>query len=397
MFSKEKLSEIYNNEQVLMVLISRLYFNKQGIEEVQAFIDTATINWSLFYRLIKDHQVRSFIYTVVKTNNLKVDGAFLEKLKIDSVKINITNLHQLRSLTKLLDDFKNLGITVIPYKGVLFGTRYYQSCSMREGSDIDLLVDKSSVKQIRKYFHDQHYIVNEDIPDEYLNYMLLFYRDISFKTHADALNISCTIEIQWRLVDGFVGNYANFEVFAKHLEDVGIGGYKLQGLNATYDFICTISNHFFKEHFNRFKYVIDTACFLSEKNNEIDKDIIAGVVKKYQFTNFFNGSVQCLENLLGIKYDEVITDNRDYQILLNDVVSYPVKKNKKNDEIIFALQDNVINKLILIFRRLTYFILPSYNDIVDPRRRSLFLPALFVIKPVRLLYKYFDKHSFEGK
>ncbi|MDR3697517.1 nucleotidyltransferase family protein [Mucilaginibacter sp.] len=397
MFSKEKLCEIYNNEQVLMVLLSRLYFDKCTGKEVQDFIDGSNINWEFFRRLIKVHQVRPFIYHIIKSNALNADGLFLEKLKKDAVKVSIINLHQLRFLNGLLRELKHLGVKVIPYKGVLFGSRYYQSHSHRESSDVDLFVDKNDVKKIRAYFRSRHYIANEDVPDDYLNYMILFYRDISFKTPVDALNVSCTIEIQWKLVDGFVGKYADFDFFGNHLEDFDIGGNKLSGLTATHEFMCIISNHFYKEHFNRFKYVIDTACFLSKKDNEIDKAAIACLVKEYRFKNFFNGSVQCLEELLGIKYSDVNPRGESGQIILNNAISYPVKRNEKNDRIVFDLQDNYANKLILMLRRLLYFILPNYNDIVAFNRSALFLPVLFILKPIRLLSKYFDKHNIEDK
>lgn len=374
-----------------MVLISRLHFDKGTAAEVQKFIDGADVNWERFRRMIKAHQVRPFIYQLIKANGLRVPPPFLRALQNEVFKTGAAGLHQLRYLKSVIQDLGDLGIKVIPYKGVLFGARYYKSSTLRESTDIDLFVDKADVKEIRSYFHRHGYMVKEDVPDDFLNYFLLFYRDISFKTPPDALDISCTVEIQWRLVDGFVGNYAGFDFFSKHLEDVDAGGSKIPGLSTTDDFLCVISNHFFKEHLNRFKYVVDIACLLSLKQAEIDKAVVAEMVRRYRFSNFFNDSVQCIDDLLGVKYTGGDKCSRHYATILNNAVTYPVGRNKKNDRVVFDLQNSFADKMLLIARRLLYFMSPNYNDIAAFKGSALFLPFLFIAKPVRLVLNSFSK------
>lgn len=396
MLSKEELSRAYTPEQVLLVLLSRLYFGNEEAGDVQAFIDANRVDTELFYKLLKAHQVRPFVYHILKSNKLTVDNALLRILQRDTFRISASNLEQHNFLNHLLDDLAKKGVLVIPYKGVALASRYYESLSMREGSDIDLFTGKNSVRTIRQYFHDTGLVPNEDVPDGFLNYLLFFYRDISFKAPYRGLQRDYTVEIQWKLIDGFVGKYPDFEWFSKHLRNGSSAERSWPGLEVTFDFICLISNHFFKEHLNRFKYLVDIGCVLATHGDKMDRAAVAAVVEKYHYRNFFNEAVQCLDEILGIKYDETTMAATSSKILQDNLLSYPVKKSEKNDYVIFALQESFLRKVILLMRRCKYYILPNYNDISAFKMDAAFLPLLFLIKPFRLLRKHRIKRAATG-
>jgi hypothetical protein len=387
MLPPEKLTKQFIPEQVLLVLLARLYFKRADTATVQLFIDNARINWDLFYNLIKSHQVRPFVYSVITSHRLSTAPEFIAALKAQTQKISLACMHQLRYTQHLQQEAAALGICLIPYKGVVSGNRYYGDIHRRESTDIDFLVNKDDVEAIRKYLYEQHYTPQTDVPDDYISYMKLFHKDISFRTPPDALQISCSVEIQWRLVDRFDGRYPAYSFFADHLTDVAIGSKTIRALDPTYDFICVCSNHVFKEHFNKFKYVLDIACMIAQSNGEIDRQTVANVIENYRLTKFFNRSFGVLYDLLGIAYDNPPVENTNDEEALNDALAFPLKRKLNRDQTIYDLQTGTKDKIKLTATRLLFLVLPNYTDIATFRLPFKGLPLLIVARLFRLLFK----------
>jgi hypothetical protein len=397
MLSTQQLQKIYNSEKVLMVLISRLYFETEDAGQVQNFIDQAGIDWDLLYKITRVHDVRSFIYHIISTRKLKVDADFEARLKKDSLSIGFQNLHQLNFAKELLNDLASRGIKAIPYKGVNFGSKYYESIFIRESSDVDLLVDRNSAKQIRKYFHDHHFLAKSDIPDGYLNYVLFLFRELTFKTPKDKLNINCSVEIQWRLMEPYVGRYVSFSYFEKQLDDNTVDAFK--GLNATNDMICMASHHFIKEPLIRFKYVIDAACLLKTGGKAVDHEVITKLLKKYDYQNLYGAALYTINDLLGIEVGAVHLSPtyRNNEILLNSCLAFPtVKKLSPYNKPILKLiwdQHNLKGKADMAMRMLLHSFLPSLNDFKALNLPPFLLPLVVILRPFRLFYSRIVKNS----
>ena len=387
MLSIPQLQQLYSTEKVALVLLSRLYFGTESIEQVQNYMDSSTIDWTLLYKISRAHHVRSFIYHTITTRKLKVDADFEARLKQDAIDISLQNLHQLHFTKQLLSDFSASSIKVIPYKGVNFGQKYYESVAIRESSDIDLLVDRKSVKQIRAYFHDREFLAKDDVPDGYLKYALLFFKELVFKTNKDKANINCSVEVQWRLIDPYIGKFVDFRYFEQ--QAANSTGNTVSNLTATNDMICLASHHFIREPLTRFKYVIDAACLLQKAGATIDHQLIMALLKTYNYQNFYGVALQTIYDLLGIGLDNATLNATEQSkvVLLNSSLAFPpVKKisplNSPNLKLIWN-QHNLRGKATLGLRMLAYSFLPSAYDINELKLPAYLLPLIVVLRPFR--------------
>jgi hypothetical protein len=389
MLDTQQLKLIYNNEQILLVLLTRLYFLTAERAEAENFIADNTINWQIFQQILRSHNMRSFIYGVVVNHQLKLDEKLELNLKKRYSGNRLKNFKQIKAANQLIDAFKQRGIIIVPYKGAIFAQCYYTDVALRESSDIDFLISKRDIKTVEDYFISQQYEARSTVPRPYLNYYSKFFKDIVYYNEKV---IAASIEMHWRLVDRYAGNYPVYDFFAPHLTTVPVGGLTIDKLSPTYDFLAVASNHFVKDMGIKFKYVVDIACIISRERDLLDLDVIIGCARRYGFEKKLGVGLQLVDDLLGIE----LIGHRQQPLpneLLKTPLQYPIHLTRLyiNEPAFLKrsliLQDNVWNKCKFMLRCFLYAFLPTYADINKLKMPIYFLPVLIIIRPFRLIYQ----------
>ena len=389
MLDTQQLKSIYNNEQVLLVLLTRLYFSTAEPSYAEDFIANNSINWQLFQQILRAHGMRSFIYGVVVNHQLKLDEKLELNLKKRYSNNRLKNFNQIKATVELVNEFKLKGIIAIPYKGAVFAQCYYTDVALRESSDIDFMISKRDVKAVEDYFISEQYEARTTVPRPYLNYYSNFFKDIVY--YKEAL-VPASIEMHWRLVDRYAGNYPVYEFFASHLINAPVGGLTVDKLSPTYDFLAVASNHFVKDMGIKFKYMVDMACMIKQEREELDLDVIIECARQYGFENKLGVGLQLVDELLGIQ----LIGHRQQALLpelLKTPLQYPIHLTRLyiNEPAFLKrsllLQDNTWNKIKFIIRCFLYAFLPTYADINESKLPVYFLPVLIVTRPLRLIYQ----------
>lgn len=392
MFSVLDLQQKYSNEKTLIILISRLYFKTEQKQVVVDFLKNEPIDWDLFYKICAAHSLRAFLFYSIKNEDLALPGAIIEKIKKHAVFISINSLHQMGVLAKLLKEFETIKETVIPYKGVTFAASYYDNLALRESTDIDLLVPINSVQKLRTYFHEQKYVAKTDVPNRYLTHFIKYFKEVTFKTPKDSLQVNCTVELQWRLLGKFVGDFENYEFFAPHLQDFNFKGLALKNLSPTYDLICIASNHLVKEPLFSFKYLIDLASIVHKSGAEIDVATVEKTMHKFGYNQIFLAGMGVCNDLLGINLEEWESAKVKNDFLLESVIAYPSLKGEQ--KLSFKVIKTLNNYDLSFWRRfkrkcviIKYFFLPSIEDLNGVNAAKYSVLFLFITRPFRLLNK----------
>jgi hypothetical protein len=382
MLSLGYLNRTFNPETVLMIIISRLYFNKADKNQVQDFINLNQINWKAFYELISAHSVRPFIYHLILKTKLTTDKDFEQRLRTDVLPLNIRSLHQRQQIDYLVDNLNELNIKVVPYKGVTFGDTYYESAALRESTDIDLLVSKSDIPQIAKYLIHENY-KSQKLSGALMKYQLANGRDIIFETPVSPIGISCKVELQWALLKKHTGKFPNSSFFINQTKKVNG---RIQ-LNPTYDFLALVSHHFLKDLLTKFKYVVDTACLLHVKGAEIDTELVTQIINTHAYSKLFTTSLSAVNDLLGINTPGFEITAIVNNTLVSSSVMYPIL-TKINDlehtKLFISLQNNNWQKFRTILR-LSSVMLPNSKEVNDHSTPSYLFPLQFLIRPIRVV------------
>lgn len=390
MLNTQQLKAIYGNEQVLLLLLSRLYFSSVTKSAVEEFIAAHEINWYLLRRITNAHSIGSFIYHTIASHQIDVDSDFETQLKQRYNANRLKNFGQIQAAGNLIAKFKERSITIIPYKGAVFSHAYYGDIALRESSDIDFLISRDDLVAVEDYFIEGNYNPRTTVPRPYLGYYRTFYKDIVY--HRPDVALSASIEMHWRLMDRFSGKYPSYDFFSPHLVSHQTGGLHIDRLSPTYDLLAVVSNHFVKDMGIKFKYLIDLACLINKEKSALDVAVIISCAKRYGFEKKLMTGLGLLKEFLDI---ELIEDNLTVlpEQILKTPLEFPVHlprlyiNEPKFIRRSLQLQDNSLNRLKFILRCFCYGFLPTYEDINQFKLPVYFLPLLIIARPFRLLYQ----------
>lgn len=392
MLNTQQLKAIYGNEQVLLLLISRLYFSSVPKSAVEEFIAVHEINWHLLRRITNAHSIGSFIYHTITSHQIDVDRDFEAQLKQRYAANRLKNFGQIQAATGLIRKFKERGITIIPYKGAVFSHAYYGDVALRESSDIDFLISKNDLEAVEDYFIEENYSPRTSVPRPYLRYHRVFYKDIVY--YRKDIALSASIEMHWRLVDRFSGNYPSYDFFSPHLVSLKTGGLNIDKLSPTYDFLAVVSNHFVKDMGIKFKYMIDIACLINKERASLDIDTIVSCAKRYGFEKkLMTGlelvkkflDIELIENDLAVLPEQILKTPLEFPVHLPRLYINEPKFIRRS----LQLQDNLLNRVKFTARCFLYIFLPTPLDIDQFKLPAYFLPLFVLTRPFRLLYQVF--------
>jgi hypothetical protein len=388
MLSLKELKAHYNNEQIVLVLLARTYFDELHKPDTIAFIADNTINWPYLMKITRAHGLRSFAYYVITHHQIVVDSVFLSKLKLHYEHTRMQNLRLAVQTSRLISAFKEKGITVIPYKGVLFAQNYYADIAIRESSDIDFLVEPRHVNQIENYFIDNGYTAKISVPKSFLSYYKRFFKDIVYVTPGPANKVS--VEIHWRLMERFSGAYPQFDFLLPHLKPSLIGAVAVTRLSPTYDLLAVASNHFVKDMSVKFKYLVDMAALIHKEKESLDETVIFKTANEYGFRNKMEMGLSLLNDLLGVTLLHNPKRRYNASKYIKIPLAFPLHLPRlyiNEPEFIkrsMHLQDTFWLKIKLAFKLLLYVFLPTFEDINQSKLPAYLLPLLIISRPFRL-------------
>ncbi|HEY9000076.1 MAG TPA: nucleotidyltransferase family protein [Mucilaginibacter sp.] len=388
MITLNEIADIYSNEQLFLLLISRVYFSISSADELNDFIATHDIDWKSVKKIARTHSIRPFVYHVIEQHKLNVPINFKSSLKDDSQLALKKNMIEAVVAAKITKDLKELGVSVISYKGPLLTSQYYENMAMRESVDIDFIGDQNDVGKIEDYFISCGYLAKETVPRSYLKLYLPFFRDIAYRIPA----YNFCVEIHWALLNRFAGRYPSYAFFKQHTMPYHTKYGDFTILSPAYDFLAIVSNHFVKDMGTKFKCHIDIACILSKYPDLLNDPVILDTAKEYGFEKKLKKGLSAVKDLIGIN----IPDSYQWQLTREDLgvpLACPIGIRKfQFDNPAYmkrslALQDNFKNKFRLLTTCFLYIFIPSHIDINTFRLPAIFYPVLFIFRPFRLLFE----------
>jgi hypothetical protein len=150
-----------NNTQINLVkLLSCAIFEKKA--------DTKQLEGVNFNELIESahsHQVKALIYSVLHNDSSLVNAnkAVFEQLKKETVLTAIGQMHHIRQVSAVLEEFKQRGIPIIVLKGLVIRGLYPRP-ELRTMCDADILVRKSDLTAVKELMEKLGYAEGESSP-----------------------------------------------------------------------------------------------------------------------------------------------------------------------------------------------------------------------------------------
>ncbi len=331
MLAISELKNRFTNEQVLIILITRMYFGTQDDQTVRHFAATNPIDWQAWYQLIAVNQIRNFIFNTINHTNIPIDPLIYDTLKKDFLGWTMFSDRQTEVLQEVLQLCEQAGIRAIPHKGRTLAQKYYRSSDFREGADVDLLIDKKDFRLLMKLLLDNGYRLYYEIKEHQLGFVLRFMRELAFRSPENRWGISCNVELKWKLVEDFWGKFQGHAYFASHLQRyVADDGTLLAELPPTYDFLCVSVHHLVRESLLKFKYLVDLACIAQAAPGEMDWAEIQAQYAAHGFAPHLWSGINAMQEIIGLSVPVAgvpathyrlfaKTGNRNRSVLMNKI------------------------------------------------------------------------------
>ncbi|HZW79821.1 MAG TPA: nucleotidyltransferase family protein [Candidatus Deferrimicrobiaceae bacterium] len=219
------------------------------------------IHWDLLLRLADQHGVTSLLYQSLEPLTGLVPAAISASLRQGYERNIHKSLFLTRELIRILDCVGQLGIEVIPYKGIVLSELYYGDIALRQCGDMDLFVRQHDVVRIRTAVRDLGYTPRLLIPaDAEREYIASGY-ECTFDSPAGK-NL---LELQWAPQPRFYAVNFDMQALFERSRNVTVAG-RVMKTPSPEDLLLILSMHAAKHVWGRLIWLRDIAQILKREN-----------------------------------------------------------------------------------------------------------------------------------
>ncbi|MEX3616920.1 nucleotidyltransferase family protein [Paenibacillus glucanolyticus] len=151
-----------NPERQLVVLLSRLTFSSKDVQLLEELLKEK-LDWYKIFQYSLKNKVLPLIWHNLKSR----EYAHIVPLRLGQV----MNFHclgtqhrnelYLMELKKIAKEFSKMGLKCVPLKGAQLISQMYRNLGIRTVNDMDCLVDRQDVREVRKIMNDLGYVEGE--------------------------------------------------------------------------------------------------------------------------------------------------------------------------------------------------------------------------------------------
>jgi len=224
------------------------------------------IDWEVVLRLADEHGTSPLLYQSLPGVSGMVPESVLTKLGLRYERNVHKSLFLTRELIRILDHLDELGITSIPYKGVVLSETCYGDMALRQSGDIDLFVRKPDVLRAKAALHGLGYTTGLVIPEGALGDYITSGYEWTFDSTAGP-NL---LELQWALQPRFFAVDFEMEGLFERAVNITVAGRAMKTPSPE-DLLLVLSVHAAKHVWGRLIWLCDIRQILKLENLNWDR------------------------------------------------------------------------------------------------------------------------------
>jgi hypothetical protein len=204
-----------NIETQLLLLCARPYPDEGIRKRIIELIQRENIDWENFLKISCLHQVLPLIHRAFDSlQQPVVPQPIMFILKNNYLGNALNNLLRTEELIRLLELFKENGISALTYKGPILASCAYGNIALRQFSDLDILIEKQNVFKARKLLVEEGYSPDFQLTDNQISHLFKNCTEISF--HCEKKGLTIALDIHWSLLQGYYRISYPFEQLWEH-------------------------------------------------------------------------------------------------------------------------------------------------------------------------------------
>ena len=366
--------------------------------------DFAHVDMDRFMHVADCHRLSTSIYPLIKDNPF-FPASTKSKLKERYVANKLRMLAYMAELCRVLTLLQHRGVPAIALKGPVLAQSYYGDYTLRECSDLDILVKPADAEAAYQTLLDTGYALSSvlwNTPKQKALYEKYFHH---YNLYNPIRNVQ--IELHWKLTSS-IGNAKNVvELNWNNTISQKIGGLAIQVLNPYGNFIY-LCIHGGVHQWKRLFWVQDIARIIEKEGSRfletayqqaVEQNVKRYVLEGCYLSYSFFGSALPEQMLMAIQQDDKISELSKIAIFtMNNVTDqrvssvHPIAKiNESVKKLFYAYQSiyylGGFQSVWLSFKK--FFINPAYWHIFS------FSDHLFILNyaaaPFLWAYSFFNK------
>jgi len=223
--------------------------NSSRIERAERIRDIRPLDWRRLIDLAEHHGVIPQVY---RSLSVLPDVALPNSLRQSQERNTRHTLWLTRELLRILKKLDSYGIFALPYKGAVLAEILYGNVTLRQFSDLDLLIHSSDLPRIKSAFAELGYQRGIELaPREERDYLKSGY-EYTF----DSVQGRNLVEVQWRILPRFYSVDFDVEGFFTRAVPFTLCGMTLRTLCAE-DLILVLCVHAAKHAWQQLSWLCD--------------------------------------------------------------------------------------------------------------------------------------------
>jgi hypothetical protein len=295
-YNKQDIYEKITGEQKLIIILCKIKLDRDDLKFLQSN-PIGSFDWNYILSFSQKHGISSLIYSnILRYLDSKVPAIILNSFRANNLENSKKNLFLTSVLIKIVNELNESGTEVIPYKGAVLSQLIYQNVTIREFSDLDLIVFKKDIPRVKEYLVKNNFNTQFDLvkyqQDYYLNskyYYINFLRSDN----------KVALDLHWASAAPNYSFSRPLDYFYGRLEELEINN-KVFAVLSTEDLFLQLCLHGAKHNWSRFNWITDIANLLVIKP-EIDYDYMIYEAKKLNCINVLAYGLGLINKLFNLR------------------------------------------------------------------------------------------------
>ncbi|SFD79786.1 Uncharacterised nucleotidyltransferase [Chitinophaga sp. CF118] len=350
------IKEKYNPEIALLVLCCRVFLRTADKEMLRTFITDSSINWNKVYNLSALHRIRPVVFNILFHVKELVEQNTYQLFRSFCMNFSSRVFSRKAECDRIIDLLQQRGVSACPYKGLDFSVLLYKDMSLRESSDIDVIIAEKDVSSVVDTLKKEGYTMGtHKFYDRFPEQFHQLHKDVCFNKEG-AFGGSFDFEFHFRPVKYRMNTTTSF---SQLLGNDYLSPHRIYDHKDYYKLM--IYNNGVSDYYPTLRSLLDLASF---KADELDEEAIElkrfDLLRRVLSSHLFNMPV-----VETYKKDD---SNLNYAVnfLLNELLKKQVIKNSdllRNVYLGIRFSKGLKQKWNILLKAIVFFITPNGNDI----------------------------------
>lgn len=381
-------------EQRIVLSCARTRQSEKDIEILQSLLKESP-DWEKIIAFAGRHGIFPHLYRTLTTyceDNLNPDT--LEKLEKLFHEIRINSLRMSQKLMNIITRLKESGIAAVPFKGPVLASYAYDSITLRDFEDLDMLIRKEDIHPARQALEQLGYIECRELTGEEETAQLEYGSEL----HLSNTEESVEIDMHQELLDKLTSPGFDNEGVWRRITTVSFLGAEVPTLSLE-DTILYLLIHGGKHLWERIGWLSDIEAIVANAD-KVDWNWIEKEADKTGNRRFFLVGTYLLEKLVGVNAGAELRTKWSKDQKVGEICLYLLERLFSDETMpqnsiivipyLLRMKDDFIGRLRFYLRFITTLNPLDYQFIKLPRPlRFLY----YLVRPVRFFCKHILKKT----